>query len=353
MDRGSTEKKRKRGEQSPNENSDTDEPCGAELLRKILQDEALCDITLKGNDGELVRANRSVLAAVSDCFRQMLFGGFKESCEDVVEIGFNGFVLKAVVEYIHTREASVLEDAPGRRCDESVPSDQNPNPNIAESHDIEMIQNMVSLAKAASYFDLPGLEQQVEDSLVGSFKEDPFLAYIALQACNDLTVSEEFKKFVWRHVRRCPFAKILGEHVQELSQGVVEEVLSDNQVKMTEYELFKLLELWSQGRESDPNKPHPHSFMSKLIRFNKIDPEVLEKHVSSSKLVTQEQLMEAYKKQAIAAKSRYLDPDWGHTRKERFNAIWYKSERTLRFSRKDNRPRRRPNFLTSRKSTRN
>ncbi|CAB9523874.1 expressed unknown protein [Seminavis robusta] len=103
-------------------------------IASFLTDEGLCDITLKGKDGVSVNANRFWLAARSRVFRSMLLGEFSEAKKDVIPLGYNGCVLKALVEYIVTDRALVLE-------------------NEGQESDGEL----VSLMAAAMFFELPGL----------------------------------------------------------------------------------------------------------------------------------------------------------------------------------------------------
>jgi BTB/POZ domain len=73
-----------------------------ELLASFLMDDTLMDVTLKGNDGITVSANRFIPAAKSKVFHRMFFGNFREASSKGVGIGFPGHVLQSVVEYIHT-----------------------------------------------------------------------------------------------------------------------------------------------------------------------------------------------------------------------------------------------------------
>lgn len=55
-----------------------------DALRALFTDPSLSDVNLKGTDGVLVHANRCILAARSQVFRNMLYGDFLEAGESVV-----------------------------------------------------------------------------------------------------------------------------------------------------------------------------------------------------------------------------------------------------------------------------
>ncbi|CAB9518002.1 expressed unknown protein [Seminavis robusta] len=66
---------------------------------------------------------------------------------------------------------------------------------------------------------------------------------------------------------------------------------------MTEYQLFQILDLWAQGKNSEQSMIARE--LSKHICLEKIHPEALATTITSSGLVTSEQLLEAYKQQAL------------------------------------------------------
>jgi BTB/POZ domain len=86
-----------------------------EMLASLLTNEALNDVKLKGTDGVEVPASRFLLAARSHIFRAMFFSEFQEAKSPVVELGFQGNVLQAVVEYIVTDSAEIITAARKRK----------------------------------------------------------------------------------------------------------------------------------------------------------------------------------------------------------------------------------------------
>jgi BTB/POZ domain len=86
----------------PRSDHDQDEPSRDGALRSLLTREDLSDVTLRGSDGILVLANRNILARRSSVFFGMLYGPFKEASNPVVDVGYEGKVLQAIVSYMRT-----------------------------------------------------------------------------------------------------------------------------------------------------------------------------------------------------------------------------------------------------------
>ena len=77
---------------------------------KLLTDELMSDVKLRGVDGKTVLAIRSLLAARSTVFQSMLYGSFEEAKKDIVDIGnYNGNVLQYLVEFIVTEDSKLFK----------------------------------------------------------------------------------------------------------------------------------------------------------------------------------------------------------------------------------------------------
>ncbi|CAB9509776.1 Kelch-like protein 2 [Seminavis robusta] len=261
-----------------------------EMLQSFLTDEALNDVTLRGTDGVEVPANRFLLSARSQVFRGMLLGKFQEALSSVVEVGFKGGTLRAVVEYILTDSAQML-NCKKRKSQEG------------RSFDYPLIQSFVSLLEAAAYFQLPGLVKRIRKKLELIWWSSPCSSFAILQACKmaEPKVPATLVEEAWRNIRR-PFStnSITQEHVDCLSVDILKEILTDEAMEKTEYQLFQILNLWAQGKESE--RLMTAKGLSQHICFGRIKPELLATTVAASGLVTPEQLLEAYKYQAFAAK---------------------------------------------------
>ncbi|CAB9531273.1 expressed unknown protein [Seminavis robusta] len=259
-----------------------------EMLKSFLTDEALNDVTLKGTDEVEVPANRFLLCARSQVFRGMLLGKFQEASSPVVELGFKGGTLKAVVEYMLTDSADMLS------CKKSE------NPDVDQiSVDFPLIPSLVSLAEAASYFQLPNLAKLVLKKFEQMCEVAPGLSFAILQACKVAgpSIPVGIADKIMARVRTTPFELITKEHVDCLSADILKEILTDKQMEKTEYQLFQILDLWAQGKKSECSIIANE--LSRHISFEKINPEALATTVTKSGLVSSEQLLEAFKQQAL------------------------------------------------------
>jgi BTB/POZ domain len=267
-----------------------------EMLASFLTDEELNDVILKGTDGVEVPANRFLLAARSKVFRAMLFSKFREATSPAVQLGFQGNVLRAVVEYIVTDSAEMLKKNKKRKGTEET------NP----PYDFKNIVSLVSLMEAASYFHLPELGKLVFALLEHILNKWPSLSMSTLQACQMAgpTIASELTDTALQHVRALHFKMITTCQVSCLSADILETILKDNDMRMTEYELFQILQQWSAGVGNPPSgQSDRHATAAKLsqyIAFEKIDPLHLSTTVTDSGLVTSEKLLEVYKNQALA-----------------------------------------------------
>ncbi|CAB9527951.1 expressed unknown protein [Seminavis robusta] len=256
-----------------------------EMLARFLTCESLNDIILQGTDGVQVPANRFLLAARSNVFMGMLLGKFQESSLPVVELGFSGSVIKAVVEFVLTDTAQVLV------C-------KNRDALVVDIN--EQIEALVSLAEAAPYFDLAGLTELVFESFEMTLNEHPCSAFAALQACRmaGIAVPEEFVKTAKSWVQMAQPTSVTANHVACLSTSVMEEILMDPEMEMTEYELFQMLSLWAAG---DPGRRKAEAAdLCNHISLERISLENLATTVATSGLATSDQLGEAYKNHAFA-----------------------------------------------------
>lgn len=272
-----------------------------EMLYNLMSDTELLDSALEGEDGVQIQVNRYALAARSAVFRRMLFGKFVEARDPVVRIGFHSSVLKAVVEYIHQDTAQVLNEE-----DATVESEQ--------------VQTIVSTISAGQFFELPGLGEKAHQFLSNLLENHPALAFAVLEGCKQAgpSVPEELEALALDKIRTLVGSDFHSAEIAMLSPCLMEEILKDDEMGAYEFELFKLLLLWAEAPQdnskmnsSDPPL-HPAnerrqiaSQMTKYIHLENIDPHCLSTVVASSGLVSPEQLMEAYKSQALAAQSRH------------------------------------------------
>ncbi|CAB9518022.1 expressed unknown protein [Seminavis robusta] len=183
-----------------------------EMLAKFLTDDSLNDIILKGTtDGE--------------------------ASLPVVELSFTGSVLQAVVEFVLTHDAQILNSKKRK----------TPDGEEEEEHvSIQQIESLVSLTEAASYFNLAGLEELVMEYCTTILKKWPCLSFAFLQVCRTAgnSVPDVVLDNAKQWVRETPAKSVSTDHVAALSKIVMEEILMDAEMKMTECDLFQILSLW-------------------------------------------------------------------------------------------------------------
>ncbi|CAB9499143.1 Kelch-like protein diablo [Seminavis robusta] len=284
-------------------NSSAKEISRDEMLASFLTDEALNDVTLKGNDGVEVFANRFLLSARSPVFRAMFLGKFREASSPVVEIDFRGCVLQAVVEYIYTDRAGMTSCKKRKNEDGQV-------------FDSQRIQSLVSLAAAASFFELSGLGESVLKKFEHIWGMYPLSSFEIFQACRMAgpSIPTAMLGKARTRVRRTPADCITKDRIHCLSPDVLEEILKDPEMQMSECQLFRILSLWAQGTLQGEDRKGIAKDLSKHIRFEKMDPQILSTTITASGLVASEQLLEAYKHQALEARTKSKPPTFSASR---------------------------------------
>ena len=245
------------------------------MLFNLLENGTLHDVLLEGVDGVLVGASRALLGARSVVFEKTLFGDFVEATSTVVKLGYPGNVVQALVEYIHTDTASILEVETGK---------------VASLQDkFVHIKILVLVANAANYYNLSGLGQKVLHWFKSAFRSDAASAFALVAAFNrdDPSAPSELKALAFDVVR----SNIAGldekdaEKVGLVSASFMKEILEDSNVRADELQIFKMLQLWVSA---DKERTTIAAELSKLIHFDWIDPVALSTTVVTSGFVSPE-----------------------------------------------------------------
>ena len=271
-------------------------------MSSLLGDENdITDLKLRGTDGKLVNALRGMLAARSDVFRRMLYGNFAESSQTIVDLGYQGDVLKAVVEFVYSDDAEVLH----QKCDESL------------------IFTLVSLVDAGHFFSLDALHSKAESLALYFLTTNSELALAFVVACEAYgDPVSVLRSRALALIRDDPGLLIEREDLLSLmSANQVEEIISDKRLKASEFELFKIVKAWCDNgtdahhavRESHETRKTNASHILKHVRLEFIDPVDLCTLVASSGLVAAEDLCEAYQRQVMLAKV-HLSADFSKPR---------------------------------------
>lgn len=286
----------------------TKETTRDEILTKFLKDEAFLDITLEGNDGTHVPANRFALAARSDVFQKMLLGDFAEASKKIIPIGFEGKVLNAIVEYMLTDTTGMLMDIATK------------GPDKVCQDDIETIQSLVSLIGGAAYFNLPLLCEKAFNTLFQSLGNLPSLAFSVLETYTAAgPLAPKIKTMALKRLRTSGAELVKLSIVRTLSSGALQAIVQEDDDRMEEGDLFELVWFWSSADVEPTASSDRHRVASEImqhIRLERIDAQVLVSSVTESGFFSQAQLLGAYKTQALelqsirAAKRARLTPHW-------------------------------------------
>jgi hypothetical protein len=218
----------------------------------------------------------------------MFFGKFREAKSPIVDLGFEGNVLRAVVEYIVTDSTDMIKRETWA---------------CASGNNFSDIRSLVSLVDAASYFHLPELGNQVLALLEHILLNLPEFSLAIFQACKmgGPTITSELTEAALERVRTLPF-KTTYNLSPLLEAEVLEAILKDVYVEMTECERFQILKEWmvsGDSLSSPSDRRATAANLSKHIFFERIDPRCLSTTVAESGLVSSEQLLAVYQKQAI------------------------------------------------------
>ena len=285
-----------------------------EAARSMLKDVELSDITLRGMDGTLILANRCILAARSIVFRRMLLGPFAEARKSIVDIGYRGKVLQALVEFIYLDHATFFD----------------------LQIDNEWVTTIVSLIDAANYLGIPDLCEQIEHLVASKLKGDPFLAVALLASCEYVgSVALRLESLAIQEIQNDIRVLFNRRLLSAISSFQLEKVFEQSKLRVDASAMFLLIQWWAdcQGYHDCLDKAtekncQRHQIASRLVRkhvcLDLIDPIKLSTKVAASGLVTDEQLAEAYKTQALL-----VHPHYGIAlEKFRLRGIWQSSKDT-------------------------
>ena len=297
----------------------TNETTREEMLEKFHKDETFLDIQLQGSDGVIVRGNRHLLAARSDVFHKMLLGDYSEASKDTIPIGFAGHILQAVVRYMLTDKTTILKDIPKNATE------------VGQDDALSSMKNLLQLMDAAAFFNLPKLCELAFDVLSRSLRSTPSFSLFLLEIYSMAgPVAPNIKLMALGYLSciGADVAKWKGI-VQGLSLSVLKSLAEETEHRPEETQLFEIIRVWSEGEDTgDSEAQSPSSSQDRRSAANElmkhIHPELIRAHVLSTTVAesgffSQEQLLEAYKAQALgledqrAAKRARCLPCWDHS----------------------------------------
>jgi BTB/POZ domain len=199
------------------------------VLQSLLTMEDLFDLTLRGSDGTLVRANRCVLASRSSVFLGLLYGPFKESSNSVVDVGYEGKVIQALVKYIYTNQV------PARPTQSNFGDEDNASENAGN---LEFMRFLVALIDASEYFAFSALRRMTESSVNEMIMKNDKLAIHGMAVCApDCDLTKALRDTALGLVKKTPDILIHGAKsvVALIPPSYLEEILKQERLPMTEY----------------------------------------------------------------------------------------------------------------------
>jgi hypothetical protein len=294
------------------------EPRRDDVLRYLLTMENLFDLTLRGSDGTLVRANRCILASRSSVFLGLLYGSFMEASNSVVDVGYEGKVIQAIVNYIYT------DQVPACPTKSNFGDEDDASENAGN---LEFMRFLVALIDASEYFALSELRRMTESSVDEMMLKNDKLAIHCMAVCApDCDLTKVLRDTALGLVKRTPNILIHGAKsvVALMYPSYLEEILEQERLPMTEYTCFQILQAWATAEEEDPdgdskvsimastevtnnywqnNRKRVALEMSSHVHVENICPTDLSIVVASSGLVSAERLGAAYKTQDLRSEN--------------------------------------------------
>lgn len=260
------------------------------VLKTLLGDEKLADVTLQASDGAKVPANRAILAVRSSVFKTELYGSFMEARNDIVQVDYPGVVVQALVDYCYTDKF------------EMFPVDH-----------VSFVESHFSLITAADYYNLGYLKVKVENKILEATKTRPCLILECWQGARSckLAAFDNVRENAIALIRKKPtLVQREGSKLSSLSPSEMKDLLADPQMEADEFTMFSILKTWAEGANEDvvdgshKNRQDSAKDLTQHICLENISHSKLSTVVSDSGLVTSEQLVDAYKKHSSSLEKK-------------------------------------------------
>lgn len=207
---------------------DTASMAMSQRLTACLDNDRMTDVYLIGEDGVNVPASKFVLGSLSPNLQTLLYSGEETKSHVSIE-NCRAKTLKALVEF---------------SCSDML------NTTIwSDTEPVEIVEDMVALAKLAEMYALPNLKQQVSDVLCPCLDQLPSLACVAYNLVNSKT-TPELHKAALNVLRKKPYQAFVkgpgGEigGIASLSPDKLDTIFRDSEVDAEEIFLFQCLQEW-------------------------------------------------------------------------------------------------------------
>ncbi|CAB9515478.1 expressed unknown protein [Seminavis robusta] len=197
-----------------------------------LDNDKMSDLHLIGEDGVKVPACKFVLGSASANLQTLLYNGQEKSTVNVPNC--RSKTLRALVEF---------------SCSDML------NTTIwSDTEPVEIVEDMIALAKLAEQYTLPNLKQQVSDVLAPCLEQLPSLACVAYNLVDSKTTLElhaasleVLRKKPYQAFVKGPGGEIGG--IACLSPDKLDTIFRDDGVNAEEIFLFQCLQEWKLANQ--------------------------------------------------------------------------------------------------------
>ena len=192
----------------------------AKRLNMLRRQDHLCDITLVTKDGNVFKAHRNVLSAVSPFFFKLHQSNMKENQEGIVRFeAISGALMEDVLEFIYTGSVKVTQE------------------------------NSKDLIAAANFLVIPGLKTLSGRYLEGEMSESNCIStfyFAELYQCDELITNA--RKFI--HTNFASVAEM--DEFLNLEAKEVERWISSDEISVAvEADVFKIVLKWIEQNKSE------------------------------------------------------------------------------------------------------
>lgn len=285
----------------------------------MLSKPELSDLTIKSNDGKEIKVQRVMLAARSPVFYSMLYGEFVEASQSEIEINYSSDVVEALVHYMYTDEAPCLSEAKMK-------------PELTKEEYGNLVKTTASLIDASTYYEMSGLCEKAVIFASKMMQKIPITSVFWLALCDDNpSLTALFERSAYDKICENPQWLLEGDGtlVGTLSSSQIERILKCDNIRGDEFMMFKILQAFTNSITDDAavgDRTVQAKEFIKHIDLSNIAAADLSTTVASSGLVSTDQLLEAYKQQALQATQQGFS-----VRKRRRKADVWKSSNCITF----------------------
>jgi BTB/POZ domain len=234
-----------------------------------LDNDKMTDVHLIGQDGIKVPACKFVLGSASANLQALLYTGQEKSTLNLPNC--RSKTLRALVEFA---------------CSDML------NTTIwSETEPVEIVEDMIALAKLAEMYTLPNLKQQVSDVLAPCLEQLPSLACVAYNLVDQKSTAElhaasldVLRKKPYQAFVKGPGGEIGG--IASLSPDKLDTIFRDDQVNAEEIFLFQCLQEWkAANQETYSNTNQICRLVAQHLDFSAINASDIEDIVIPSGIV--------------------------------------------------------------------